>query len=244
MSYALDSMVSTRTRPKIPVLFLIDEFLALGNFPKFANALNTHRGAGVRLWYILQDTPSLEDIYGIKWKSFFAAAEVKCYMGTRDHFTAEMISNMLGNKTLAYTTTSTSGNVSISGKDASFFEAGTKSTSMSYGRSTSTQVTSRPLLNPQEIQDILGHVTPDQARFGLIDLAGASPVQTILRPWYTSTFYQARLDVAPIKPAKAFCSGSFGKNSMRTSSIISLFHLLSWNTLTFLWGEMGFAPSI
>ena len=80
---------------------MFDEFLALDPDDRFISALRTHASAGVRLWFFLQDLPTLEQKYPTTWKSFFQA-EVKTFFGTDDPHTAELVSNYLGDTTVAY----------------------------------------------------------------------------------------------------------------------------------------------
>lgn len=51
---ALDAMLLNPKKPDIPVLFVLDEFLALDHDDRFISALRTHASAGVRLWFFLQ----------------------------------------------------------------------------------------------------------------------------------------------------------------------------------------------
>eukprot|EP01032_Pedospumella_encystans_P027023 gene27023-30550_t len=86
LASALDAMLRNERQPEIPVLFVLDEFLSLGPFPQFRDAIRTHAGAGVRLWFFLQDLSTLEEHYPSSWKTFLNSA-VKMFFGTNDAFT-------------------------------------------------------------------------------------------------------------------------------------------------------------
>ncbi len=50
--------------PPVAALFLLDEFAHLGNLEAIRTAYGVARGAGVKLWAILQSLSQLDDIYG------------------------------------------------------------------------------------------------------------------------------------------------------------------------------------
>ncbi len=146
MTIALEAMVSTPEWPKIPVLFILDEFLALGHFQRFVSALRTHRDAGVRLWFFLQSVADLEAIYPENWKAFFTATEVKSFFGVRDHYTGQLVSELLGNYTLSYSTTSSSISMSSPNAPTSIFSDDTgNSGQTTRTTNTNTQITGKPL---------------------------------------------------------------------------------------------------
>ncbi|MGT2501225.1 type IV secretory system conjugative DNA transfer family protein [Bradyrhizobium guangxiense] len=89
LKHALDAMLDNPAKPEIPVLFVLDEFLSLGPFADFRNAIRTHASAGVRLWFFLQDMGTLEEHYpGKAWQAFLNTS-VKQFFGIDDPFTAE-----------------------------------------------------------------------------------------------------------------------------------------------------------
>lgn len=167
---ALDAMLSNQSKPDIPVLFVLDEFLGLDADDRFVSALRTHASAGVRLWFFLQDLPTLEQKYPTTWKSFFQA-EVKTFFGTDDPHTAKLISEYLGDATVAYDLPST--NPSVSGSAAS------------YSISENVQLTGRPLLKPDEVIRQLASTDLSQPRDAIHFLRGVPPVLAQLTPWFT-----------------------------------------------------------
>ena len=116
-------------QPEHDVLFLLDEFAALGHLPMIKQAFGLMRGYGLRLWPILQDLPQLQGMYKDGWQTFIANAGAVQVFGTNDRATAEYVSKMLGQ-----TTTDT----------------GSK-THTTQGTSESTSVTGRPLMMPDEV---------------------------------------------------------------------------------------------
>lgn len=160
---ALDAMLRNPRQPDIPVLFVLDEFLALGSFPEFRDAIRTHAGAGVRLWFFLQDLGSLQEFYpGTGWWSFLNCT-VKQFFGTDDHFTADLIGKDIGQHTVAYRSTNAGANVS-----ASMGGEGAAGVNVSSGESIS--FLGRALLNPDEVIARLAPWLPDGTREGIVKL--------------------------------------------------------------------------
>ena len=63
---ALDRLYSTMSEkpPPVSALFLLDEFAHLGNMEAIKTAYGVARGAGVKIWAILQSLSQLDMIYG------------------------------------------------------------------------------------------------------------------------------------------------------------------------------------
>lgn len=125
-------MLAALTREKgganKPVLFLLDEFAALGELKMVETAMGLMRGYGVKLWPILQDLSQLKGSYPRSWESFVANAGVLQVFGTNDQGTAQYFSQMAGMTT-----------------------KGTKNYS---GDTTSHGKTGRPLLMPDEVRQV------------------------------------------------------------------------------------------
>jgi type IV secretion system protein VirD4 len=166
---ALDAMLRNTSVPEIPVLFVLDEYLALGPFPEFRNAIRTHAGAGVRLWFFLQDVSTLEEHYPAAWKPFLNCA-VKQFFGINDPYTAELVGRYLGTTTVAYKSTNASGNVSAQGSSGWFDEGG--GTGMSMSSSETIQFAGRPLLSPDEVMTMLSGWQGKDWRHGILHLQG------------------------------------------------------------------------
>jgi type IV secretion system protein VirD4 len=177
---ALDAMLLNPRQPDIPVLFVLDEFLALDRDDRFVSALRTHASVGVRLWFFLQDLPTLEMKYPTTWKSFLQV-ETKSFFGTDDPFTAELVSNYIGGTTVAYEiphmSTSTTGGPSAS---------------VGYSLSENINLTGRRLLTPDEVIGFLrGNAQGRKAVHFLRDMEHA--LHTDLTPWFLNDTLRNRV---------------------------------------------------
>lgn len=173
---ALDAMLANPRVPDIPVLFVLDEFLNIGPFPEYRDAIRTHAGAGVRLWFFLQDIYSLELHYpGNSWRPFLNCA-VKQFFGINDPETSKMVGEYLGHKTHAIRTTSSSTNISshLGGW------MGEGSTNSGFSMTEGIQFLGRPLMTADEIKELLGGWQGDGWRYGITDIAGTRPFKTQL----------------------------------------------------------------
>jgi type IV secretion system protein VirD4 len=138
ISQAVTDMARSPARPARPVLFLLDEFAALGRLEPVERAMGLMAGYGLQLWPILQDLNQLRGTYGDKAGTFMSNAGVLQAFGVNDHATAELLSKTIGQTTLEYATAGTS-------EKTNLFQAAERS------RSTSTHVSARSLMNPDEI---------------------------------------------------------------------------------------------
>ncbi|WP_313906145.1 type IV secretory system conjugative DNA transfer family protein [Rhizobium leguminosarum] len=173
---ALDAMLTNPRVPDIPVLFVLDEFLNIGAFPEYRDAIRTHAGAGIRLWFFLQDIYSIEEHYpGNSWRPFLNCA-VKQFFGINDDDTAKMIGGYLGQKTHAIRTTSASAN--ISSHLGEWY--GDASTNTSFSMTEGVQFLGRPLLTSDEVRELLGGWQGHGWRYGITDIAGTRPFKTQL----------------------------------------------------------------
>ncbi|NTD88375.1 type IV secretory system conjugative DNA transfer family protein [Agrobacterium tumefaciens] len=173
---ALDAMLTNPREPCIPVLFVLDEFLNIGPFPEYRDAIRTHAGAGVRLWFFLQDIYSIEEHYpGNSWRPFLNCA-VKQFFGVNDDETAKMIGGYLGHKTHAIRTTSSSANVSSHHGGWT----GDASTNSGFSMTEGIQFLGRPLMTHDEVKELLGGWQADGWRYGITDIAGLRPFKTQL----------------------------------------------------------------
>jgi type IV secretion system protein VirD4 len=186
---ALDAMQENPAKPKYPVLFVLDEFLSLGPFADFRNAIRTHASAGVRLWFFLQDMGTLEEHYpGTAWHAFLNTS-VKQFFGTDDPFTAELIGRYLGNQTVAYRSRQTGGNVSA--QMGNWFENGSAGVSLSSGESI--QFLGRPLLTPDEVMAQVSDWHGDGTRTGIVHIRGPRAFKVRLVPFDKSPTCRARI---------------------------------------------------
>ena len=141
VAQAVTDMARSPARPERPVLFLLDEFAALGRLEPVERAMGLMAGYGLQLWPILQDMHQLRALYGERAGTFLSNAGVIQAFGVNDHATADMISRTIGDTTIEYATVSTSRKTRLFDKrDAS--------------ESVNTHVTARRLVTPDEIMRI------------------------------------------------------------------------------------------
>jgi type IV secretion system protein VirD4 len=143
----------------------MDEFLQLGWFPEFKEAIKTHAGSGLRIWYFLQDVGGIEEIYGAGAEAFFNCA-VKQFFGVNDHRTADVVGKYLGNTTLAYRSTNSSGNMTANSGN------GGPSSGVSISSGETIQFVGRPLLTPDEMWELLSSWRKGGWRWSIVKLSG------------------------------------------------------------------------
>ena len=89
--------MSVGGRSKIPVLMVLDEFLALGHMAEVEKALGLMAGYNFVLWPIVQDLARLKDLYKNSVHSFIANSRAVQVFGVTDPTTTEYISKQIGN---------------------------------------------------------------------------------------------------------------------------------------------------
>lgn len=186
LSNALSSMIKSPVRPKQPVLFVMDEFLTLGEFPALKNALRTHRDAGVRLWYLLQDVAALKETYPQGWETFFTQSSLRTYFGTHDMIDAEWVSKQTGQKTVAYENSTVNSSAS-GGVDPE------QKTSSSVSTSSSIQYAARPVVTPDEVIAMLSQQPEPGTRIAISRANGvANAIPHIMAAWDRGEFGMGR----------------------------------------------------
>lgn len=135
-----------------PVLFLLDEFAALGRLEPLAQAYGLMAGYGVQLWAILQDLHQLKALYGERHGTFLANAAVIQVFNVADIDTAQWVSRTLGVTTETFiaqgTSTNTGSTSSLKGGSSSSGE----------GETWSEQRVRRDLLTPDEVMRLADHM--------------------------------------------------------------------------------------
>jgi type IV secretion system protein VirD4 len=91
-----------------PVLFLIDEFAALGRIEIIEKAAGLMAGYGVKLWPFLQDLGQLKRHYRESWETFLGNAGVLQFFANADMTTLDWLSKRLGQVELIRETRGTS----------------------------------------------------------------------------------------------------------------------------------------
>ena len=119
-------MIDTR-KPKVPVLFMLDEFAQLGHLPVIENNLAMMRGYGVKLWAVFQDLSQAHAIYEKRWESFLGNAGVLQSFAPQDVVTADYLSKRTGQNTravLSYGLSQQAGGNAPGGGNTSISQAG------------------------------------------------------------------------------------------------------------------------
>src|SRR4051812_32690915 len=104
VAQAITDMARSPVQPPSPVLFLLDEFAALGPLEPVVRAYGLMAGYGMQLWAILQDLHQLKSLYGPRAGTFLSNAGVTQVFNVNDVETATWISKTLGATTEAYET--------------------------------------------------------------------------------------------------------------------------------------------
>lgn len=106
ITQSLTDMARNAASPARPVLYLLDEFAALGHLAPIERAMGLMAGYGVQLWPILQDTHQLRATYGQRAGTFLSNAAVCQVFGVNDIDTAELIARSIGKTDAQYVTRS------------------------------------------------------------------------------------------------------------------------------------------
>lgn len=184
--YQQAAQILTKHMPKpeekYGVLFMMDEFPTLGEMPIFKQGIAYFRGYRVRLFLIIQDTEQLKDIYEeAGMNSFLANATYRVTFAANTMETANLISQLVGNKTVKQ----------VSRNTPIFLDLNPAS------RSKSVSETQRALLLPQEVIGL-----PREEQIILVE--SCPPVKCRKIFYYKDQFFTKRLlpqtDVPVQKP--------------------------------------------
>ena len=104
VAQSINEMARSSAKPERPVLFLLDEFAALGRLQPIERAMGLMAGYGLQLWPILQDIHQLHSLYGTRAGTFLSNAGVLQAFGVNDFDTADMLSKTMGRETISYET--------------------------------------------------------------------------------------------------------------------------------------------
>lgn len=171
VNLALQAMETTTAPPATgcPVLFVLDEFAALGPMRQIEDAAGQIAGYGVKLWPILQDLGQLKALYKDRWETFMGNAGVLQFFGNNDLTTLEWVSKRLGTTTLMQRSRSSS---DVTPKAQ---EGGAR------GRNESLAPHTTAMMEPHEIALTFGRADP--LLRALIIYADYGPM-ILQRAWY------------------------------------------------------------
>nr|WP_242154470.1 type IV secretory system conjugative DNA transfer family protein [Sphingomonas sp. BAUL-RG-20F-R05-02] len=171
IAQALTELVRAPGRPPWPVLFLLDEFAALGHLEPVERAMGLMAGYGIQLWPIVQDMHQLQALYGKRAGTFLSNAGVLQVFGVNDQESAQLVSDLLGQETVVFETMSRA----LDGQGSG----------ITFGQ----QHVGRPLLTPDEVRTL----SPDRQ---LLFLAGQRPVIANKLRYYADREFAGRFDTA------------------------------------------------
>ena len=153
------------------VLFMMDEFPTLGKMEQFMNGIAYFRGYKVRLFIIIQDTEQLKGIYEDSgMNSFLSNATYRITFAANNMETANLISQLIGNKTVEQ----------ISTNKPKFLDLNPAS------RSLQVSYAQRALLLPQEVI-----MLPRDEQILLIE--STSPIKSKKIFYYKEKMFSSRL---------------------------------------------------
>jgi len=166
--------LSTRTptkEDKYGVMFVMDEFPTLGKMEQFQTGIAYFRGYKVRLFLIIQDTEQLKGTYEeAGMNSFLANAKYRVTFAANNMETANLISQLVGNKTVEQESLN----------KPKFLDLNPAS------RSLHVSETQRALLLPQEVINL-----PRDDQIMLIE--ASAPIRSKKIKYYEDKFFKKRL---------------------------------------------------
>lgn len=83
------------TKPRLPVLFMLDEFYMLGRLASIIDNIDDIPGYGVKLWPVFHRIGQMEELYGENWSGLLGGTQV--YFCPKNE-TATYLSDELGNR--------------------------------------------------------------------------------------------------------------------------------------------------
>ena len=152
-----------------PVLFLLDEFAALGRLEPVERAMGLMAGYGIQLWPILQDVHQLRALYERRAGTFLSNAGVLQVFGVNDHDSAKLVSDLLGQETVVFETMSRA--------------IDSDETGISFG----SQHVGRPLLTPDEVRTL-------REDLQLLFLAGQRPIVAAKLKYFADREFAGKFD--------------------------------------------------
>jgi type IV secretion system protein VirD4 len=100
VNLTLEAMERERTKPKIPVLAVLEEFHVLGYMQQVEVAAGLAAGFGMKLLIVLQDLTQLKRHYKDGWETFLGNAGVLVFFGNNDMTTLDYVSKRCGQTSL------------------------------------------------------------------------------------------------------------------------------------------------
>ena len=169
LAQGLTDLARAPASPARPVLFLLDEFAALGRLEPVERAMGLMAGYGIQLWPILQDVHQLRALYDRRAGTFLSNAGVLQVFGVNDHDSAKLVSDLLGQETVVFETMSRA--------------IDSDETGISFG----SQHVGRPLLTPDEVRTL-------REDLQLLFLAGQRPIVAAKLKYFADREFAGKFD--------------------------------------------------
>ena len=199
LTAAINACMRPREAGEPRVLFMIDEFAALGRLSVIETAWALLRGFGVQMMPALQDLSQLKTLYGDRWESFLANAGAVVSFGTNDRATAEWLSQRIGETTR--TARSSNSNYSDSTGVSSGENHLSLNSSHSIGGGDSAAPAKVPLITPHQLYGL-------QDGYAVLVLARLShAIPTYIPAWWENLQCKARVRDNPFQAAAGARNG-------------------------------------
>ena len=99
LTAALQATMRPREHGEPRVLFMLDEFAALGHMKIIENVWSVVRGYGIQMMPVFQDLNQLKSLYNERWETFIANAGAIASFAPNDLTTARWLSDRMGDTT-------------------------------------------------------------------------------------------------------------------------------------------------
>jgi len=96
LNLTMSALEDEAGKPELPVLFMLEEFAALGHMRALEQGSAYMAGFGVKLFIVLQDLTQLKRHYKEGWETFLGNLGVLTAFGNTDQSTLDYISKRLG----------------------------------------------------------------------------------------------------------------------------------------------------
>ena len=177
---SVKAMTRIAGQPKHRVLFLVDEFPALGKMQPIEEGVGFLAGYGINLWLFIQDLSQIKKLYDAKWETLIANCSVRVAFGTNDVETAKTLSDMLGTATIEVESVGTQKGSAL--KKLNPLNALKASTD-----SINKSATARALMTPDEVMRLANDSQ-------LIFVQGMRPVVAEKIRYYEDPYFKGKFD--------------------------------------------------
>jgi hypothetical protein len=153
LTSAIQSVLKVRKAREPRVMFMLDEFFALGHLEIIATVWALVRGYGISIMPVLQDMGQLKKLYPDLWETFIGMAGAVVYFGPNDLTTAEHMSRRAGDttRTARSESESSSESTSTSSGSSSGFSPGGGTAGSNQGTSYSSNTSSSTNASPVKV---------------------------------------------------------------------------------------------